>query len=332
VINNRFLASHFGFDRGFEAYDYAPATNRRLRRAGPSVDAALDLLGEADAKRPIFLLLHVFDPHLAYDPPPPWDLRFTGDYDGALRPPRNLLKRMRSGEFAPSPEDAAYLRGLYDGEVGYTDQELGRFFRELDARRPGRERLLVVTSDHGEEFGEHGGWEHGHAMYREQVQVPLVVAPPASRAPRRGVVEVQVRLLDLFPTLLEAAGLPAPEDVPGRSLFPLMEGDADAGDRPAYSEREHLGEPTASWRDGAHTLIVYPQRGRLELFHALEDPGETRDLSDTRAERARALKGHLEALAERLERRAGELGPDVETHEMDPELLEELRSLGYVGD
>ena len=332
VINNPFLEAHFGFDRGFDTYDYAPASNLDARRAGPSVDAALDLLGEADAKRPVFLLLHLFDPHLSYDPPPPWDHRWTGDYRGSLQPPLHPIKQIRSGSFAPSPEDAVYLRALYDGEVGYADQEMGRFFRALNALRPGRERMIVVTSDHGEEFGDHGGWEHGHTMYREQVQVPLIVVPPASRPPRRGVVETQIRLLDLFPTLLEAAGLSAPEAAPGRSLFPLMDDDADGDDRPAYSEREHLGEPAAAWRDGTHTLIAYPEQERLELFHTLEDPGETRDLSAPEAERARALEERLETLADLLERRAEELGPRAGESEIDPELLDDLRSLGYVGD
>jgi arylsulfatase A-like enzyme len=146
------------------------------------------------------------------------------------------------------------------------------------------------------------------------------------------VVEAQIRLLDLFPTLLEAAGLPAPAGVPGRSLFPLMEGDADAGDRPAYSEREHLGEPAAAWRDGSHTLIVYPRQGRFELFHALEDPGETRDLSGAQAGTARALAERFEAHASQLEGAAEALGPDAGTSEIDPELLEQLRALGYVGE
>jgi arylsulfatase A-like enzyme len=332
VINNPFLESHFGFDRGFEAYDYARASNREARRAGPSVDAALALLGEANPERPVFLLLHVFDPHLSYDPPPPWDRRFTGDYAGPLRPPLNLLKQMRSGSFAPSPQDAAYIRALYDGEVGYADRELGRLFRDLDAVRPDRERLIAVTSDHGEEFGEHGGWEHGHTMYREQLQVPLIVVPPASRPPQRRVVEAQIRLLDLFPTLLEAAGLPAPESVPGSSLLPLMEGDAGAFDRPAFSEREHLGEPAAAWRDGSLTLIVYPRQDRFELFDALEDPGEKRDLSGAQAETVRALAERFEAQVSQLERTAEALGPDVGTSEIDPKLLEELRALGYIGE
>jgi arylsulfatase A-like enzyme len=331
VINNPFLASHFGFDRGFEVYDYAPASNRDARRAGTSVDAALHLLGGVN-RPPVFLLLHLFDPHLSYDPPPPWDRRFAGDYGGPLRAPLNLLKQMRSGSFAPSPQDAAYIRALYDGEVGYADRALGRFFGELDAVRPGRERMIVVTSDHGEEFADHGGWEHGHTMYREQVQVPLVVVPPASRPPHRRVVEAQVRLLDLFPTLLEAAGVTAPEGIPAHSLFPLMEGDANEGDRPAYSEREHLGEPAAAWRDGSHTLIVYPQQDRLELFDALADPGETRDLSGAHAETARALAERFEAHVRRLEGTAEALGPDARTSEIDPKLLEELRALGYVGD
>jgi arylsulfatase A-like enzyme len=328
VINAPFLHRRFGFDRGFVIYDYHPAQNVRLRRAGPSVDAALRHWRSSPADRPIFLLLHVFDPHLAYDPPAPWDRRWTGDYTGPLRPPLNPLKAMRSGEFDPSPEDRAYLRALYDGEVGYTDQELGRFLDGLDRAGRDRERLVLVTSDHGEEFGEHGGWEHGHAMYDELVRLPLIVAPPTSWQVEPGRVDAQVRALDVVPTLLEAAAVPVSEDLPGRSLRALMTR-GRGEDRPAFSEREHLGEATASLRAEGWSLIVYPERDTAELY-ARDDAGERNDRAAVDPERVSRMRALLDSVQGRLAAAAAEQGEAPPGPELDPELLRQLRALGYV--
>jgi len=332
VLNAPFLDPAFGFDRGFETASYIPATIRRLRRAGPSVDASLDLVGGGDDPRPVFLLLHLFDPHLAYDPPPPWDTRWTSGYAGPLRPPVAPLKAMRAGTFDPSPEDLAYVLALYHGEVGYVDGEVARFLEGFEALRPGRERLVAITADHGEEFGEHGGWEHGHAMYRELVQVPLLVLPPAGLAVAPAAIDAQVRLVDLAPTFLEVAGATSPAGLAGRSLVPMLVDPAARRDLPAYSEREHLGRPSASLRDGHRTLVLYlDEEGGSGLYDPIADPAEIRNLADLEPERVREMEEALRRFAAVLERQARDLGEGREPEALDPELMDRLRSLGYVG-
>jgi arylsulfatase A-like enzyme len=288
------------------------------------VDAALKHLREARNEGPVFLWLHVFDPHLAYDPPGEWQRRYTPDYHGMFAD----LFSMRKGDFTPSPEELAYIRGLYDAEVSYVDQELGRFFRELDRVLPGRERMILVTADHGEEFGEHGGWEHGQSMYRELVQVPLVMVPPASRPPARRVVDAQVRMQDVLPTLLDAGGVEPPKGLPGTSLFPWFEGSALNDDLVAYSEREHLGPRSAALRDGKHALILYLDEGRMELYDQIADPAEANDLAAVHPDRVRALRERLDATAKLFE----EIAADLEAHqgvELSPAQWERMRSLGY---
>ena len=324
VVNGFFLSPTFGFDRGFDVYDYVASSNKKIRRAGPTVDDALELLREERNVGPLFLFLHLFDPHLNYDPPPPWDRRWTEDYHG----PFAGLGSMRGGTYDPSPEELAYVRALYDGEVGYADHELGRFFEELDEILPGRERMIVVTSDHGEEFGEHGAWEHGQSMYRELVQIPLLLVPPASRPVARPVVDAQVRLLDLLPTFLELADVAPPDGLPGTPLFPWFEGFLVDDDLLAYSEREHLAAPTASVRDGSHALVFYLEDARAELFDQLRDPTEDEDLAPSDPDRVRTLRGQLDALAESLERGVLELDAR-ESVQLTEEQLERMRSLGY---
>jgi len=324
VANGFFVSPDFGFDRGYELYDFDASSNRKIRRAGPSVDAALRHAREARNEGPLLLMLHVFDPHLAYDPPKQWQRKYTPDYHGMFAD----LGSMRSGSFAPSAEELAYIRGLYDAEVSYVDQQLGRFFAELDRVLRGRERMILVTADHGEEFGEHGGWEHGQSMYRELVQVPLIIVPPASRPPARGVVDAQVRMQDVLPTLLEAAGVAPPKNLPGTSLFPWFEGSLLDDDLVAYSEREHLGPRSVAIRDGKHALVLYPDEERMELYDQLADPAETKDLAAVLPERVRVLRERLDATAALFEEVAGNL----EAHqgvELSPEQLEQMRALGY---
>lgn len=331
VVNALFLRPHFGFDRGFEVYDHEISSAEQERRAGPSVDDALGLLERCPPNRPLFFHLHVFDPHLPYDPPPPWNRRWTGGYPGPLAAPFNPLQEMRTGKFRPSSEDVEFVRGLYDGEVAYTDGEIGRFLREVERIRGDRERLVVVTSDHGEELGDHGGWEHGHAMYRELVRVPLIVVPPASWKVRPRVESDQVRLLDLFPTVLETAGAPLPPGLPGLSLIGLLQG-RPTEDRPAYSEREHLGTPATAYRDGGYTLIRYPGRWRSRLFDTSSDPGEQVDRAAERPDVADSLERRARALSEALERTAGALASADTAQALDPELEEKLRAVGYLGE
>jgi arylsulfatase A-like enzyme len=328
VTNATFLSPRLGFDRGFEVYDYLASTNRITRRARETVDAALEHLRNLRHERPVFLFLHLFDPHLAYDPPPPWHLRWTEVYRG----PFAALRSMRKGTFRPSAEKFSYVRALYDGEVSYSDHELGRFFRQLEEVRPGRERMIVVTADHGEEFGEHGGWEHGHAMYRELVQVPLLIVPPAAHQVDRAVVDAQVRLLDLLPTLLEAAAVEPPAGLPGTSLFSWFEGSPLDEDLVAYSERVHLGASSASLRDGRYALVYYPKGPRFELFDQRQDPAEAHDLGPSQPGRVEDLRQRLEALAASLGQRAAELGGAPQMVDLSVDELEQLRALGYLNN
>ena len=326
AISALFLGPRFGFARGFERFDYLRSAPTKERRAGAAVDVALDLVAEAPEGEPLFFLLHVFDPHLPYDPPPPWDRRWTGAYDGPLAPPLNPIEEIRANRFRPTPEEAAYARALYDGEVAYTDREVGRFLREIGTLRS-RPRWIFVTSDHGEEFGDHGGWEHGHTMYRELVRVPLIALPPGGRGEKAAVVDARVRTFDLFPTIVQLAGAELPAGLPALSLV-----ERTGGEVPGYSEREHLGIPSASLRERGHTLIVHPDGQPPELYDLARDPGERRNVASERPGILSELGERIRSLGEVLEKTAAALGPADGAPELDPELEAQLRALGYLGD
>ena len=222
------------------------------------------------------------------------------------------------------------MRGLYDGEVAYTDAALGDFVALLEKVRPNRPRWIVVTADHGEEFADHGGFEHGHAMYRELTQVPLFVVPPDEGS--GSVVEAQVRTMDVMPTLLEAAGIPPPRGIAGRSLVPLCRSEGGDDDhRLALADREHLGPPSAALRDGLYTLIAWGEGRAPELYDVRGDPQERNDLAAEMPDRVRDMTAKLSSIREGLDRLAQQRG-EGQRQALDPELARELRSLGYLGN
>lgn len=312
IVNNPFLHEKFGVARGFESWDYAVAGRTRSRRADEAVDAALTWL-DGVGERPWLLVLHLFDPHLAYDAPAPYLGRFTGGEPPAerRRRPSWIRERVRQGDF-----DLAPLAGAYDEEILFVDGQLERLRRGLEERGLAGRTLVVLTSDHGEELGDHGGFEHGHTVYDELLRVPLVligpgVEPGRSREP--------ASLLDVAPTILEALGREVPRELPGASLLgPRPRARTLVAERTLYGEEE---KAAIRW---PWKLLWAPRSDEVRLFDLATDPGERADVAAREPEVAARMKALLETL-ERVGARTqgGAAALDAETER-------ELRSLGYV--
>ena len=269
-------------------------------------DAALKWLNEREPGR-FFLNLHYLDPHDPYDPPAPHNTAFAPDS-------YNIDPRSRK-EIA-----------LYDGEILHVDEQFARILAEL--RRSGLERTtgIVIISDHGEEFREHGGTRHGFTMFEEQVHVPLITVFPGLTDDVREVSS-QVRLLDVMPTVLDALGIEQPPVLEGRSLLPVIYRQTD--DVPAaLSEWGYT--PLVAWRRPPWKLIHNTQDDRSFLFNLERDPLEQIDV----AENERQLTERLLAEMRDERRRARELGETLSRDEGDvalsEEQLEQLKALGYI--
>jgi arylsulfatase A-like enzyme len=214
---------------------------------------------------PVFLWVHLFEPHEPY----------------VMHPSHPF------GGSDPKAVDA------YDSEIAYADSAIGKLVAEVRAKRPGA--VVIVTADHGEEFGEHGGRYHGTTCYEEQVRVPLVVVGPG--VPARRVPSV-VQTIDLLPTVLSALGVPRPARVRGRDLGPLLGGGAAAPDPGlAYAETDDY----ALVARGMDRLICARRVSACALYDVSLDPGEKADLAATRPETTRELRGLLAG----IEREAG---------------------------
>lgn len=234
----------FGFE--YRKQMYAPAADR--------VEQVRSYLSETPRERPVFVWVHLFEPHEPYDPP----------------------ARFRSGE-----GDEA----MYDGEVRAADAAIGDLVREFRASRPGA--TVIVTADHGEEFGDHGGRYHGSTLYEEQVRVPLLWSSPGVVTPHR--VSAPVEHVDLASTLLAALGVPRDVRMRGDDLGPLLAGTATTGPEFAFADIAERRMVT----DGRWKAICDAGTSRCELFDLARDPRETRNLAgEAPAELAR-LEGAI---------------------------------------
>jgi arylsulfatase A-like enzyme len=318
VTSHLYVSGVYGLDQGFDHLDF-----HQDRKASDVADRALALL-ERMGDAPFFLFLHFYDPHWHYDPPPETLRLFESGYAGTVSGRwQDFSKKTRE---SLTPADLAHLLALYDGEIRFTDDQLGRVLDHLRDLGLDKNTLLVVTSDHGEEFLEHGSWEHQKTLYEEVVRIPLLLRGPGVPTRRE---RAQASLVDVAPTILQWAGLDVPASMHGRSLLRA------SGEREAYGETDHTIDGTRKLflRGGAGRwkgiLSLARDSGALtreEWYDLAADPGETRS---NPAAAAGALDGlRQRALARWRTDREGASGPAVA---LTPEQKERLRALGYVG-
>jgi len=322
VTNVLFLGPRFGAMRGFDTVDHvSPRDNQLLRIAEVTTDTALSWIDRRKGA-PFFLLVHYFDAHLTYDPPAPYRALHASPEDASARSHVfghvNEIVAFRRGELELSSDTISRLEQLYDGEVAYMDAEVGALLDGLEERGLLDEAVVVITADHGEEFEDHGGFEHGHTLYDELLQVPLVVRRPAGATPARN--DATVRLIDVAPTLVELASLERPASFTGTSLVPQLDG--AAGDERAVVSLGNMWGPSGrAIRRGRYKLIESAEGEIVGLFDREADPEEQTDLRAVKPEVTAALR---EALAREL----GPLGHGAPA-ELDESEREQLRALGY---
>lgn len=335
IINVFFLSEKFGMTQGFETIDaWLPHSNRDIRRAGPTTKAALRWLDQHKSK-PFFLLVHYFDPHLVYDPPQPFRRRFADPQDqnttdyifGTIQD----ITELRRNQTCPSADEVARLEKLYDGEIAYTDSEVGKLIKGIFQRGLDKNTVIVITADHGEEFLEHGGFEHGHTLYDELLHVPLIIRDPdtiksfneTKAKPTR--VPATVRLIDIAPTLCEFAGIAKDPAFIGQSLIPLLQGSQQA-DRAVLSQGNMWGPSGTAWRKDGFKIILQSSSPKVQLFDIRTDPAEKENLADKEPDKRDTMLANLNLILQTIShRRSGGTAPVLTDEE-----IEQLRSLGYI--
>lgn len=343
LVNAAFLDPLLGLDRGFEIFDHVDVYNTRIRRADATVDAALLELERARDES-TFLLIHLFDPHLNYDPPE----GFTDGLDDprfpapplSFRKIEPLWSRRRGRQ--PSAETIEWVRRVYEADIEFLDAQIARLTTGLQERGLFDDTTIIFTSDHGEEFWDHGDFEHGHSFYDELIRVPLIVKLPANAASTQTpVVATQVRTLDVFPTIFDVTQVSLPKSFVGESLYSLCTGGTEP-DRISFSEGNLYAGDAVAWRTGPYKYVWdrHPQAPVRELLFDLNaDPGERTNLAsdpefrDKKEELARELRSFLEEIESLGE---GHRVPEV--RDMSPgknrdymEWMKRMNDLGYTG-
>jgi arylsulfatase A-like enzyme len=332
------VSARLGFDQGFERY----LEHRGAGTVFEGARKALDRFVEADGaagRAPFFLFVHTFEVHDPYVPPAEYAAEFVDpSYSGSIVGSQEELDRLASGRSywashdeywkrvdRTDPADIQHLQDLYDAGILYTDAQFGSFMDHLRRLDLDAETIVVVLSDHGEEFLEHGGFLH-NSLFQEILHVPLILRFPASLdLPAGRRIQTIVRLVDVVPTLLEAMGLPAPEHLQGQSLMPLIFG-GEGPTRPVFSQWLAGGRIVAL-RDGDWKYIRIKRQE--QLFDLSEDPGESADRRSVRPEILARLQSEVEEIIGDSYAFAEAQTP-ARPPSLDEETRKQLEALGYL--
>jgi len=310
AVAGPWLLKVFGLGQGFASYDDSGIDHINGRRADSITDAGLAFVDGAtgDDDQPFFLFLNYFDPHYPYVPPGEQFAR----------------------KFAPGPltrenvEKPEFQVALYDGEIAYMDQEIGRLLDGLKQRGVYDDTWIIVTADHGELLWDKDGLTgHGHQLSEAEIHIPLIVKEPRADSPgKTGREKSRVTLVDILPTILERLGLPNPAGIQGEPLGEVR--------HPIVAEFH----PLPPWNDSGDWGAIYHgdlkyvfnSQGKGYLADVSTDPHEGQNLAAKRSDDATRLDDLLKKYMASLPR-PGKAGP---AKELDDETLRALRGLGYV--
>ena len=264
ILDSNTLAP--GLDRGFDFYDNFPAKPAtkerwdRVERRGMEVVQHAESWLDKHRTGPRFVWVHLFDPHDPYEPPPPYSEK--------------------------------YKDHLYDGEIAYADSALGHFIAFLKKNAAYENAIIVVVGDHGEGLGEHGEETHGLFLYDSTLHVPLILKTAAS-AHRGTVIDAQVRTTDILPTILALTNTPAPAELNGESLVPLIMSAAQPS-RALFAETDYpLRWGWAALRALRADNTKYIEAPRPELYSLATDPGELKNLYAAGSPQAQTMQAEI---------------------------------------
>ncbi|TAM43029.1 DUF4976 domain-containing protein [bacterium] len=302
-------------------------------KADKITDWAIEWLNKNKNKR-FFLWLHYFDPHGPYTPPPPYDGMYLRDrfYGGGVELP--LLNRRRGG-FGGIPgyqaqggiKDANYYIAKYDGEIRFTDDQIGRLLNALEEAGLLYRTTVIITADHGESLGEHDYYfDHGGYLYDNLIKAPLIIYYNSSK-PLGKIIDQQVSLIDIFPTILDIARIRIPRqaEFEGTSLMPLISKAGRYGKTYVFGEYFEGGSQKFAIRGNGWKLIYDRKKDKYELYNLKDDPGELNNLFLIENKRSKNLMNALDSFLGRMIRKPSR--NKIELNKVDKE---KLKSLGYL--
>ena len=313
--SNKHLWPSFGFDRGFAEYNARIGDKAALDRAIKTIE---------NREAPWLIFFHIMAPHWEYSPPP--EYRAYDKYPRGISIKGDNWQKICNREIVLSREDLDHNIALYDGEIAYADNMIGTILETLRSNGGLEKTLVVITSDHGEEFLEHGGVGHGRSLYEEVIRVPLVMAGPSIPAGVR--INAPVQNIDILPTIAEICGVKVPAHIQGASLgAAFTKKSGDPKHKLVFSEVENNRYSVTGVR---FKYIYDPVSGKEELYDIVADPAETNNIAKIGAyEKVRI--GLAENARKRLEENrllSKKMGP-LDTVKAPSEVMKSLKTLGY---
>ena len=366
IVANPFAGRTSGLDRGFDYMMEYPVVQRNRTDAldrgtdSAAINRAILPWIERHRDEPFFLFVQSTDPHAPYRPPADEEARFAEPgATAAFNRDYAKLRDIRAyGGGATVSQAEMRAKGVdvetyikrakdrYDAEIAHNDKSIEQLIGKLKDAGVLDSTLVIIASDHGEEFWEHGFGAHGHSVYNELIRVALLMwNPRLFPSPRR--VSEPVQLIDIMPTVLEMVDVKVPSGIHGQSLVPLLKGQPFSRTAPVMASKLALpkakeggGVPenlTDSFAriDGRWKFIYRSQASRaglsqFELYDRNADPGDLGDLASQQKEVAGKFKDQVVEWVDLQKQVRKQLGPGG-TSQIDPQTLERLRSLGYVG-
>ncbi|MCK4496290.1 MAG: sulfatase [Candidatus Aminicenantes bacterium] len=339
-----FVSSVYGFSKGFDTYHDGVGGIFQQDSAELLFRAVLEWI-EREKDKNFFLFLHTYQTHNPYACPYPYKTMFTKE--GAKWRHIDLVSYLggKPGLFKRLPEEERQnIIDLYDGEIRYTDEKfIGPLIGKLKEMELYDQTMIIFTSDHGEEFYDHKGWGHGHSLYDESLKVPLVIKFPGSKFKGKEIGNI-VSLVDVMPTVLEEMGIDFSDlNIDGRSLFPVIEG-KEKGDRTFLADigsnvlnsripqkiSMNMGKDKLilnkkfSTKDLDFFLYAPPALKPIELYDLKQDSIERKDIADKKSVLVNQIIRQINEIYSKAKKRK------ISRPEIDEELLEQLKALGYI--
>ena len=334
IVSHAFLSANLGFAKGYDSYDEGPASSHGGISSPAVTYKAVSFL-QKKHEEPFFLFAHYFDPH--------YNFRLHGEYNyypsykGAVRDNHPILP-LRQIRHSLSKDDIKYLLALYDSEIAFTDAHIGQLLDELKKQGLYEDSIIIITSDHGEEFMERGWIGHSITLYQELIHVPLIMKLPRCKA---RIIDSPVGLIDIAPTIYQYMGLKTPDGSEGKPLD--ISPHASITTRPIFSETfktallgdriEKIVVPIIAFRSiiSGNSKLIYDEKKDLEQIYDLsEDPDERSNLAGQHGTQNKRLKALLSEWIDYVEAKQ-KRGPTQSEKELfTPEQRKQLESLGYL--
>jgi arylsulfatase A-like enzyme len=282
-----------------------------------------------------FLFINYFDPHAPYALPKGYKNHYNRGYKSKLGGLVSQLNNIMYRRYSPTEDDLNFLISLYDSQINFLDLHIKQLFDTLVSCGIDKKTIVVITSDHGEAFGEHGLMQHGFSLYEDQIKVPLILWG-IKKFPDSQRISTQVQIIDIMPTILNLINIPPPENIRGQSLIPLIAGREDFARPYALAE---MFEDKAVYRFGEEYRrdlkcirtrewkYIASSRGKKELYNVIEDREEMNNLKDAEKEVSKNMEDLIKKIAPSFK---GKYNAKAKSFQIDNDIKEQLRGLGYI--